>query len=109
MFDVHASLSISPAQSGLSVAEFFLELVVYALSATLEEASEVLRSNRNFAELLCQGAARLRTDVAIDSDAGVSLEVANRAARSLAHRPVVLARFVAANVEGLLQCCDVVI
>lgn len=80
------------------------ELVFDALAAALEEAGEVLRANRDFAEPLCERSPGLRTDVAIDIDASILLEVANRTPRPLAHHSVVLPGLLPANVEGLLQC-----
>jgi hypothetical protein len=109
ILDVRALLSTSPAQLGLWISELRLELVLDALAAALEETCQVLCANRDFAEPLRERSTGLRTDVAVDIDARVLLKVANRSARSLAHHAVVLSGLVPANVEGLLQCCDVVI
>jgi hypothetical protein len=79
--DVRALLSTSPAQLGLWIPELRLELVFDALAAALKKAREMLRANRDFTEL----------------------------PRSLAHHTVVLPGLVPANVERLLQCCDVII
>ena len=107
--DARALLSPSPAQMSLSDRRCGLELVFDALAAALKEAREVLRPNRDFAQLSRQGTPGLRTDVTVDIDTSVFLEVANRSARLLAHHAVVLSGLVPANVERLLQCCDVVI
>jgi hypothetical protein len=109
ILDVRTLLLTSPAQLALSCSGLGLELVVDALAAALEEAREVLRPNRDFAELACQRAACLRTDVAVDIDTGVLLEVPNCVPRSLAHHSVMLSRLVPTDVERLLQCCGVVI
>jgi hypothetical protein len=109
VFDVRALFSASPAQIGLSIPELRLEFVLDALAAALEETRQVLRANRDFAKPLCERSAGLRTDIAVDIDPSVFLKVANRSARSLAHHAVMLSGLVPANVERLLQCCDVVI